>query len=72
LSGEGIVNARPRPQREEVNQRPLCIPTISQPIHAKAEHPSFNATSNPLQIAVFRLKEIIGWRNTALRSDADP
>jgi hypothetical protein len=43
LSGEGIVNAPS--EREEVNQPPLCIPTISQPIHAKAEHPSFNATS---------------------------
>jgi hypothetical protein len=33
-----------KPQRG-TNQRLLCIPTISQPIHAKAEHPSFNATS---------------------------
>jgi hypothetical protein len=61
-----------RPQREEVNQPPLCIPTISQPIHAKAEHPSFNATSKIRVNCRVRAKEIIGWRNTALRSDADP
>jgi hypothetical protein len=62
----------PWPQREEANQRPLCIPTISQPIHAKAEHPYFNATSKIHFNCRVQIQRMIGWLDTAQRPDADP
>jgi len=70
LSGEGIVNARP--QREEVNQPPLCIPTISQPIHERQNIRLSMQLQESASIAVFGLKKSSAGANTALRSDADP
>jgi hypothetical protein len=55
-----------------VNPRPLCIPTISQPIHAEAERKSFNGTSKIHFKCRVWDQRMIDWRELTQRPDSNP